>query len=357
VSKESRPQPVPSWPTVIATTLRLWMQRHVISPRPNGQQLRRSYRRLTPAVLAIVILGAVVAVISVTHGAHNAAAAGSAGRPGPAAGDPAPAKSATATSPTAKSAAATTQPSESATLAAVRASREQAAAWVASQVSHAVIVACDPLMCAALQQRGFPAADLSPITTSSADPLGSGLVVSTTAVRSQLGSRLGAVYAPVVIASFGRGAALVQVRSTAAGTAAGYLAAVRSDVRARKFAGRELAGNKNIHMPVRARAALTAGRVDSRLLITLGALAHRFPVRIVSIGDAGPGAAAGVPLRQLTVAAPTTAYLGQLLSFLRAQRPPLLPLVSLRHQGRTTEVQIKFTAPSPTGLLSAGTAP
>jgi hypothetical protein len=198
---------------------------------------------------------------------------------------------------------------------------------------------------------------LSPVSTSSGDPLGSGIVVSTTAVRSQLGSRLATVYAPVVVASFGTGADLVQVRVTAVGSATAYLAATRADVRARKLAGTELTGNKNISMPAPARAALAGGRVDSRLLITLGALTHRFPVRIVSISDAGPDAAAGVPLRQLTVAAPGAAYLGQLLSFLRAQRPPLLPLVSLRHHDRTTEVQIKFSAPSPTGLLSAGASP
>ncbi len=299
------------------------------------------------ALPAIAILGALVAVLSVAHGGPSAAASRSSDRPAPGTTDSAPATSVTASRP----------PADSAALAAASASRQQAAAWVTSQVSHGVIVACDPLMCAALQQRGFPVADLSPLTASSPDPLGSGLVVATTAVRSQLGSRLSTVYAPVVIASFGSRADLVQVRVGAVGTATAYLAAVRADMRARKFAGTELAGNKNLRMPARAKAALAAGRVDSRLLITLGALTHRLRVRIVSISDAGPGAAAGMPLRQLTVVAPSTAYLSQLLSVLRAQRPPLLPLVSLRHRGRTTEVQIKFTAPSPTGLLGAGAAP
>ncbi|HTZ91283.1 MAG TPA: hypothetical protein VMB74_02700 [Streptosporangiaceae bacterium] len=348
MSKESRPQPVPSWPAVIATTLRLWVQRHLISPRPNGRPHYASYR-LALAVPAIAILGALAVVLSVTQGGHTAAASqpSDPGAPGTASPAPRPsstARAVTATSPTAGSAG----------LEAASASRQQAAAWVTSQVSPGVIVACDPLMCAALQQSGFPAADLSAITTTSADPFGSGLVMSTTAVRSQLGSRLATVYAPVVIASFGRGADLIQVRSTAVGTAAAYLAAVRTDVRARKFAGHELARNKNLRMTARARAALAAGRVDSRLLITLGALTHRFPLRIVSFADAGPRAAADVPLRELTVAAPSTRYLRQLLSFLRAQRPPLLPLISLRRHGRTTEVQIKFTAPSPTGLLGAG---
>jgi len=347
VSRESRPQPVPSWPTVVATTLRLWLQRHVISPRPNRRQSAANYRTLGLAVLAVVVLGAVIVVLSVVRTGHTAAAPQANRRHARAAVVSAPARSVPAS-------LAAGGP---ATLATATASRQQAAAWVAAQVSRGVIVACDPLMCTELQQRGFPAADLSPVSTSSGDPLGSGVVVSTTAVRSQLGPRLDTVYAPVVIASFGTGADLVQIRATAAGSAAAYRAAILADVRARKRAGTELTGNKRITMPARARSALAAGRVDSRLLITLGALTHRFPVRIVSISDAGPGAAASVPLRQLTLAAPGAAYLGQLLSFLHAQRPPLLPLVSLRHSRRATEVQIKFTAPSPTGLLSAGASP
>ena len=346
VSSDSRPQPVPSWPTVIATTLRLWLQRHVISPRPNRGQHGHNWR-LGLTALAVVVLGAVVVVLSVVGGGHSAAAPPPAGHPARTAVDSDPANSVPASQPA----------DGSATLAAATASRQQAASWVAAQVSRGAIVACDPLMCTELERRGFPAADLSPVGTSSGDPLGAGIVVSTTAVRSQLGPRLATVYAPVVIASFGADADLVQIRVTAAGSAAACLAAIRADLRARKLAGTELAGNRNISMRAPARAALTAGRVDSRLLITLGALTHRFPVRIVSISDAGPDAAPGVPLRQLTVAAPGAAYLGRLLAFLRAQRPPLLPLVSLRHHDRMTDVQIKFSAPSPTGLLSAGESP
>ena len=300
--------------------------------------------RLGLTVLAVVVLGAVVVAVSVVRDGHTAAAPRPAGRP---AVDTAPATSVPASQPA----------DGSATLAAADSSRQQAASWIAAQVSRGVIVACDPLLCTELEQRGFPAADLSPVSTSSGDPLGAGIVVSTTAVRSQLGARLATVYAPVVLASFGTGADQVQVRVTAAGSAAAFRAAIRADVRERKLAGTELARNKNISMRAPARAALTTGRVDSRLLITLGALTHRFPVRIVSIGDAGPDAGPGVPLRQLTVAAPGTSYLSRLLAFLRAQRPPLLPLVSLRHHDRTTDVQIKFSAPSPTRLLSAGASP
>ncbi len=244
-----------------------------------------------------------------------------------------------------------------AALADAAASRQRAASWVSAQVSRGVIVACDPLMCSALEQKGFPAADLSAITDSSSDPLGSAVVVATTAVRSQLGPRLATVYAPVILASFASGADLVQVRATAIGGARAYLAALSTDVQERTAAGRELAGNAAITAPAIARTQLSTGRVDARLLMTLAALTHKFRVQVVSFGDSGPGASAGVPLRELTLLAPSSAYLGQLLSFLHAQRPPLLPVVSTEHVGAAIHVQIEFTAPSPTGLLGAAVSP
>jgi hypothetical protein len=305
---------------VIATTVRLWVQRHVLPSRTLSLLRTRSHRGLELiAVLAVIVAGTAVAAFALTRSGQGGMASPSSLR-----------------------------------LSAAAASRRQAAAWVAAQVSHGVIVACDPLMCNALQQRGFPAADLLVITVSSGDPLGSGIVMSTTAVRSQLGPRLAEVYAPVVIASFGAGADLVQVRAAATGGIAAYQSASQADLLARKVAGRRLNRNRDISMPSPARTDLARGQVDARILITLAALAHRFPVKIVSFSDSGPGAGPGVPLRMLTVTAPSASYLSQLLAFLRAQRPPLRALVSQHSHGSTSTVQIEFTAPSLPGLLSAG---
>ncbi len=238
-------------------------------------------------------------------------------------------------------------------LTAAATTREQAATWVAAQVSRGVIIGCDPLMCTALQQHGLPPADLATIGPSAGDPLGSGIVISTTAVRSQLGPRLASVYAPLVIASFGAGFGLVQVRVVAPGGMAAYGPTERADLVARQLAGRELAGNKNIQEPAAAKAALQSGRVDARLLMTLAALAATSRIQVNAFTDAGPGAGASVPLRQLTVVTSSTTHLRQLLSFLNAQRPPLLATVSQHLLGRMTILQIQFTAPSPTGLLPA----
>ena len=77
-------------------------------------------------------------------------------------------------------------------------------------------------MCAALQSAGLPAADLLVLGTATPDPLGADLVVATAAVRSQFGARLAGVYAPVVLARFGTGAAGIDVRVIAPGGAPAY---------------------------------------------------------------------------------------------------------------------------------------
>ncbi len=327
MARESHPLPPPSWPTVIATTLRLWMQRHVFHARQKAPGFRHS--PAITAIVAIVVIAAAAAAFAI------AKATDASSSPGPSEAD---------------------QRSNSRALAAAAASREHAAAWVAAQVSHGVIVGCDPLTCAALQQDGFPPADLAQIGASASDPLGAGVVISTLAVRSQLGANLAKVYAPDIIASFGTGSSLVQVRVVTPGGAAAYGPAERADLLARQTAGSQLVLNSNIDAPAAAKAELASGRVDSRVLITLAALAARFRIQIQAFGDAGPGAGSASPLRQLTVISPSTTYLDQLLAFLNAQRPPLLATVSAHSKAGTTIVQIQFTAPSPTGLLPGSAA-
>ena len=334
MTRDSRPlPPPPSWPRVVATTLRLWMQRHVIPARLHKPAAASQYRFVT-AVVVIVVAAASVAAFAIARSNGAASPPYRARSAGPVASGPGPMLTSKA-------------------LAAATASRQQAAAWVATQVSHGVIVSCDSLMCAALQQRGFPVADLTALGAAAGDPLGSGIVISTTAVRSQLGTSLATVYAPDVIASFGTGSSLVQVRVVTPGGAAAYVSAERADMQARQLAGHQLAGNPNIQAPGAAKAELESGRVDSRLLITLAALAAGFRIQIQDFSDGGPGGGSTAPLRQLAVISSSATYLNELLAFLDAQRPPLLAIVSQHRQGATTTVQIHFTAPSPTGLLPA----
>jgi hypothetical protein len=101
-------------------------------------------------------------------------------------------------------------------------------------------------MCAALQAGGVAAGRLLVLGTSASDPLGSDLVVATPALRSQFGARLASVYAPVVIASFGAGAARIEIRAVAADGTAAYNSALAADRSARISAGRQLIGNRHI---------------------------------------------------------------------------------------------------------------
>jgi hypothetical protein len=344
---ESHPvPPPPSWPHVIATTMRLWVERHVVPPRPSTSAASRPTRsysggngsarslpyRLVGGFVGIAVVAGAVTAFAIAR--VNAA--------------PSPAHASRSADPvtSAQSSALNSQ-----ALTDAAAVRQQTATWVAAQVSRGEIIGCDPLMCAALQQHGLPSADLATLGASTGDPLGSGIVISTTAVRSQLGPRLASVYAPLVIASFGAGASLVQVRVVTPGGMTAYGPAERTDLAARQVAGRELARNSNIQEPAAAKAALQSGRVDSRLMMTLSALAATSRIQVTAFSDAGPGVGTSVPLRQVTVVTSSTTNLRQLLSFLNAQRPPLLANVSQHRDGRMTTVQIQFTAPSPTGLL------
>jgi hypothetical protein len=255
--------------------------------------------------------------------------------------------------PQAQAASAGSQISVS--LQAATAARTTAARWIAGQVSPSAIVACDPAMCAALQAGGVAAGRLLVLGTSASDPLGSDLVVATPALRSQFGARLASVYAPVVIASFGSGAARIDIRAVAADGTAAYDSALAADRSARIAAGEELIGNHRITMTAAAATVLRAGQVDPRLLAMLAALAAQQRLRILAFGDPSPGASAAIPLRSLELApadagTQAAARLRTMLSFLQAQRLPFLPTTTaLVHQ---SALSIEYAAPSPLGLLS-----
>ena len=165
--------------------------------------------------------------------------------------------------------------------------RDQAAAWIASQVGGDMIVACDPAMCSVLLAHGVMAANQLVLRSATADPLGSDVVVATPAVRSQFGTRLASVYAPEVIASFGSGDARIDVRAVAPDGAAAFGRELAADLAARRAAGRQLLGNSQIQASPAARAALLSGQADDRLMITLAAMAAAGPVQIESFGAPG----------------------------------------------------------------------
>jgi hypothetical protein len=322
-----RPDPgvEPSWPKVIGTTIQLWLTRRPLSHRVVGA--------LIALLVAFAAGGLTVGLIR--HPGTGRPARGSNSGGGSDTSGLAPVQAATA-------------------------ARQSAAAWVSAEVSHSAVVSCDPAMCAALEASGYPAGDLMTLGPGAGDPLGSAVVVSTAAVRSLFGSRLTTVYAPTVLASFGSGTAQIDVRVYAAGGAPTYLAALRTDQLARRSTGRSVLHNRRVSATAAARQQLAAGQVDSRLLVLIATLAGvgPGPVQIVTFGDSGPRASAGLPLREAEIAASPpgarSGYLRSVLAFLNAQRTPYLPssVKTTIMAGGQEVVRIVFDAPSPLGLLS-----
>jgi hypothetical protein len=326
----------PPWSEVIATTLRLWLHRRARRGRLRRVEARRSGTRRRAMIFGIVIV--VFAAGGLTFALAQAGT--------------------TAARPRAAASAAGQAPALSpAALAAATANRDAAAAWVATQVSHSVVVACDPAMCAELQGEGFPAGDLLSLGATANDPLGSAVVVSTTALRNQFGRRLPDVYAPVVLATFGTGETRVDIRVEAPDGSQAYLVEQRADQLARQMAGQQLLANKDLHVSGLAAQEIGAGRLDSRLLLTLAALATQVhKVFVVGVGDSGPGAGSAVPLRMLQLdgfGPGQGRYLNAVLAFLKAQQPPYLASITVLHQAGGALVQVEFPAPSPLGLLGA----
>jgi hypothetical protein len=322
-------RPEPPWPAVAATTARLWLRRR-------GAALGRLFRNRWTITLAVLVVAALAAgglVVSF---------------PGPAGRAPAAGRT------TARAGALAGAMGQNSGAGVVG---HSAAVWVARQVSRGAVVGCDPGMCRVLQASGFPAASLLALR-----PGGVGLrlcdvIVATRAVRDLLGSRLQQEVATVVIAGFGSGEARIDVRAVSPGGAATYRAALAADWVSRRKAGAQLVGSPRVHAGGAARQELLAGQVDSRLLITLAAMAASHPVNVVAFSGSAPGAAAGVPLREMEISAAgspasRSAELQRIRSLVLAQRAVFLPAhVGLVRLAGGPALQIEFGAPSPLGLL------
>ena len=145
-------------------------------------------------------------------------------------------------------------------------------------------------------------------------------------------------YAPAVLASFGSGAARVDIRA--------------------KSGAELLLHNKRIAASATARRQLIAGQVDSRLIMTVANLASLHPVTIVAFGDAGPGASPGIRLRSADLAETggpplthTSPYIREVLKQLSSMTSPYRPatVALVPTAGGQKVLRVEFTAPSRLG--------
>ena len=302
----------PSWPTVASTTVRLWFDRHY--RRRTG---RRRLVFVLSALLAMALGAGVTLAFTQRETGSNRAGAHAPNAIQVAEGD-----------------------------------RQQAAGWIAREVASNIVVACDVEMCNQLQKSRFPGARLLPLQPTSPDPLGAQLVVATPVIRNQFGTRLASVYAPLVIASFGSGPAQVDVRFVAPDGSKAFEAELATDRKNRIAAGEQLLANDHVQASADARRALLAGRVDPRLLVTLGTLAGLMPIQLVAFDDPSPGASSDVPLRGAEIGAPAAAGLPAMVKFLQAQQDQYAPAVASINQIANGQhvVTVRYDAPGPMGL-------
>jgi hypothetical protein len=235
----------------------------------------------------------------------------------------------------------------------VATNRALAAAWIVQQVSPGVTVSCDPAMSRQLREDGFPAARLKTLPPAARSPLGSGLVVSTPAVRDQFGTSLAAAVAPLVIAGFGSGAARVDIRVTAPDGAATFKSQLAAEHAFLVSAGVQLLRDQNIQVSPAARAVLLTGGADSRLLATLSVLAAGMPVRLTAFDDPSPEASSAVPLRGAEIGASSPAGISAVLAFLHAQQGTYRPAAVAVARGASGQsvVTVRFDA---SGLMGTG---
>ena len=209
-----------------------------------------------------------------------------------------------------------------------------------------------------LQGEGIPAGRPPVVGAGNAGLLGSAVIVSTAAVREELGSRLTSVFAPVALATFGSGSAHVAVRVVAVDGSAAYLRSFRADATARRAPAALLLRNRDLRVSPAGRRELAAGQVDTRLLSAIGALATPYHVDIIGFGAPAAGASPGVPLRSADISpAPggRAARLNSVKRFLLAQQTAFHPaaVTTVRLASGQTVLHVEFTAPSPLGLLGA----
>jgi hypothetical protein len=375
----------------VATTVSLWLSRRMPRARadrgrrgglgrpswPLSRLSRRAARGLRLAALVLALAAVAVTALRFTGTSAATVRSSSPGHIHPASAAAVQAQAARAQAARAQAARVQAARVQAARVQAARvqaaraqaaraqAARVQAAAWIAGQVSSDEIIGCDPAMCAALQAHGVAAGRLrlvGPATTGLAGLPDAGLIVASPLVRSQFGSRLGDS-APVLLASFGSGASLIDVRTAFPGGAAAYDSAVKADAAARESAGAQLLRSQRIMVSPQGAAQLRAGEVDSRLLVMLAALASLQRLRVVAFGDASPGAqvpSADLPLREVTITSAGgrggAAALAPVLAMVRAQRATYQPAFAsiVDSAAGQPELMIEFAAPSPLGLLEGG---
>ncbi len=253
--------------------------------------------------------------------------------------------------------------------AAQAATLKRVAAWVAANVSHSAIVACDETTCRAIAADNFPRQNLQTIGPTSSYPKQANVVVVTPPVRREFGTSLATDWAPMVLARFGSGSQAVLVRVMSAQGATSYQASLRADTKQRKVAGAGLLQSRYLTVSATARQQLATGQVDARLIIVITALCATAasPVDILAFGTVYAGQSPQTPLRTVDLSETPPGVHMSRSAYVQYIRHVLEQVVAryrnsaeftpasagpVSYAGGKTVFQIEFGAPSPLGVFS-----
>jgi len=221
-------------------------------------------------------------------------------------------------------------------------------------------------MCSEFAAGGLPHSQETQLALNSWSLSGASLIAVTPRLRQLFAAQpsFGADVAPVVLASFRSGRALVTIQPVGLNGGTAYQAAFSQDVQERIQVGDQLLNSGKVIAAPKARAALVAGDVDPRILLAIQALSQQLSaVKIASFGNSGPGASPGVPFRaanfvatDLSAGETPAAYLQQMIAVLRAHAsfPAISHATPVTMANGQLAVGIMYFAPSPLGLVSGG---
>lgn len=163
-----------------------------------------------------------------------------------------------------------------------------------------------------------------------------------------------------LLATFEAGGTVTEVRQVLDGSPEAVAEALQTEQDARIAAGKEIAGIDRIKLSKSAKADLTAGRVDSRVMLALVGLSRLVEVSVLDFPIDPADKAAGAPARGMRIdelggkkvldgnVESDTAY-----DFLDAQVAPYRPLdVELINEDSGSILELTYDAPGTLGLIT-----
>lgn len=220
---------------------------------------------------------------------------------------------------------------------------DQLAAWVTTEIRDTTPIEVSPLFRAELLRRGVKDTQLVTEEVKAPD-------VVTVAIHP-LNERTDLP----LLASFGEGASAVGIRLVLADPGE-YVKAQAAERSARLTYGVRVTANPNLVLTESARADILSGNVDSRLLVMLSQAAVQMRLTVVAFPSTDGNVPAATPRRVATVTDVTNIPAGspvggatpRILQLFNAQQPPYVPL-DISAKGTT--VTIRYSAPSPVGII------